>query len=48
MNEEVAIYTVMFFMSEIVRYRPDYLDKILNSKAAWLLESVVVISSFKF
>lgn len=48
MNEEIAIYAVMFFMSEIVRYRPDYLDKILSSKASWLLESFVETCPLKF
>lgn len=47
-NEEIAIYAVMFFMSEIVRYRPDYLDKILSSKASWLLESFVETCPLKF
>jgi hypothetical protein len=48
MNEEISIYLVMFFMSEIVRYRPDYLDEILDSKAAWLLESFVESTPLKF
>lgn len=47
-NEELAIYIVMFFMSEIVRYRPDFLDKIFESRAAWLLESFVETSPLKF
>ncbi|HSW97681.1 MAG TPA: YaaC family protein [Candidatus Saccharimonadales bacterium] len=48
MNEEIAIYELMFFMSDVVRYRPDYLDKILDSKAAWLLESFVETCPLKF
>lgn len=47
-NEELAIYIVMFFMSEIVRYRPDFLDEIFDSRAAWLLESFVETSPLKF
>jgi len=48
MNEEISIYCAMFFMSELVRYRPDYLDNIFDSKAAWLLESFVESCPLKF
>jgi hypothetical protein len=41
MNECMAIYLVMFFLGSLVRYRPDYLDALLGSKAAWILESFV-------
>lgn len=48
MSEEIAIYTTMFFMSELVRYRPDYLDKILENKAAELMENFVESCPLKF
>lgn len=48
MNEELAIYITMFFMSEVVRYRPDFLDEIFESRAAWLLESFVETCPLKF
>lgn len=48
MNEEIAIYGVMFFMSEIVRYRPDFLDSMFDSKDNWLLESFVETCPLKF
>lgn len=41
MNEELALYLTMFYMSELVRYRPDYLYSTLDSKVGWLLQSFV-------
>jgi hypothetical protein len=48
MNEEVAIYLLMFFLSELVRYQPEYLDSILESKEAWLLRSFIESCPLKF
>ena len=31
----------MFFMGSLVRYRPDLLEELLGTSAAWLLESFV-------
>ena len=42
MNEAVAIHLCMFFLGSLVRYRPDLLDELLGSPAAWLLESFVI------
>jgi len=39
MNELVASYAVMYFLSSLVRYHPDYLDAIGESTDAWLIES---------
>lgn len=39
MNELLASYAVMFFLSSVVRYHPDYMDKIGESTEAWLIES---------
>lgn len=41
MNEEVAIYIVMFFVSELLRYHPDYMEKILQTKEGWVLETFI-------
>ena len=38
MNEIIAIYLVMFFLGSLVRYRPDYLERIFASKDAWIIE----------
>jgi hypothetical protein len=39
MNEAMAIYTIMYFLSSLVRYHPDYLDQISESTESWLIES---------
>ncbi|MEK7994195.1 MAG: YaaC family protein [Planctomycetota bacterium] len=39
MNELVAAYAVMYFLSSLVRYHPAYLDKIGETPDAWLIES---------
>lgn len=48
MNEDLAIYIVMFFMSDLVRYRPDVLYGLLESKSRWLLESFVISAPNSF
>jgi len=35
----MAICLIMFFISEMVRYRPNYLDKIHEEKVYWLINS---------
>jgi len=40
-TEALAIYAVMFYLSSLVRYRPDYLEALLNTKPAWLIENFV-------
>ena len=39
MDEVAASYAVMFFLSSLVRYHPDYMDRIGESSDAWLIES---------
>ena len=39
MNELVASYGVMYFLSSAVRYHPDYIERIGESTDAWLIES---------
>lgn len=41
MNEALSIYAVMFYLSSLVRYRPNYLESLLNHKPAWLIENFV-------
>jgi len=38
MNQTIAIYTTMYYLGSLVRYRPDYLEYLLNSKNAWIIE----------
>lgn len=40
-TEALAIYAIMFYLSSLVRYRPDYLEALLNTKPAWLIENFV-------
>ena len=40
-NEALSIYAVMFYLSSLVRYRPDYLEALLSLKPAWLIENFV-------
>lgn len=47
-NEFLAIYVIMFFLSSLVRYNPDYLEDIFESKDAWLIESFVKSCPLKF
>lgn len=39
MNEFIAAYAIMYFLSSLVRYHPDYMDAIGESSDAWLIES---------
>jgi YaaC-like protein len=39
MNEALAIYVAMFCLSSLVRYRPSYLEALLNHTPAWLIEN---------
>ncbi|NTW27593.1 MAG: hypothetical protein HGA36_04670 [Candidatus Moranbacteria bacterium] len=41
MNEFLSIYAVMFYLSSLVRYQPYYLDKILDKKESWLINSFI-------
>lgn len=47
-NEFIAIYIIMFFLSSLVRYYPAYLEEIFESKDAWLIESFVKACPLKF
>lgn len=48
MNEEIAIYATMFFVSELLRYRTEYLEDILQTNAGWILKSFVEGCPLKF
>lgn len=40
-NEILAIYVTMYFLGSLVRYYPFYLEEILQSKEAWLIERFI-------
>lgn len=40
-NELLAIYAIMFYLSSLVRYRPYYLEELLEQESAWIIESFV-------
>lgn len=40
-NEILAIYSIMFFLGDLVRYKPKYIESLLASKEAWILERFV-------
>jgi hypothetical protein len=48
MNEPVAIYSVMYYLSSLVRYRPDYLERISASPFSWVIESFVASTPTSF
>ena len=37
-KEPVAIYALMYFLSSLVRYNPDFLESLLASRDSWILE----------
>ncbi len=41
-NELLAIYSIMFYLGSLVRYNPGYIEKLLNSKDAWIIERFVI------
>jgi hypothetical protein len=38
-DEVISIYTIMFYLGSLVRYKPDYLEKLLGKKESWLISS---------
>lgn len=38
MDEFVAGYLIVFYLGSLVRYHPDYLERILRSKEAWMIQ----------
>lgn len=41
MDETIAIYLIMFYISNLVRYNPAYLEELLSKKEAWVIESFI-------
>lgn len=41
MDETIAIYLIMFYLSSLVRYNPQYLENLLSKKEAWVIDSFV-------
>jgi hypothetical protein len=48
MNEMLAIYVVMFSLGSLVRYRPDFLEGLLSTKDAWILERFIKTAPLTF
>lgn len=48
MDEAIAIYIVMFYLSNLVRYKPQYLESLLSKKEAWLIDSFIKSCSITF
>lgn len=48
MDEAISIYLVMFYLSNLVRYNPQYLEKIFSKKEAWLIDSFIRSCSITF
>jgi hypothetical protein len=48
MNELMSIYLIMFYMSSLVRYKPAFIENLLNTKEAWLIDSFVKSCSVTF
>jgi YaaC-like Protein len=38
MDEFIAGYLILFYLGSLVRYHPDYLERILRSKEAWIIQ----------
>ena len=47
-DELIAIYIIMFYISELIRYKPAYLENLLNKKESWLIESFVKLCPVTF
>ncbi len=41
MNELLAIYSITFYLGNLTRYKPEYLEYLLNTEALWLIESFI-------
>lgn len=40
-DETMAIYLIMFYLSNLVRYNPRYLEELLSKKESWLIDSFI-------
>ena len=38
-NDILASYVIMYYLGSLVRYHPEYLESLLNSKHAWMIEN---------
>ncbi len=48
MNETIAIYLIMFYLSNLVRYNPAYLEELLTKKESWIIDSFIKSCSLTF
>jgi hypothetical protein len=47
-NQPISIYALMFYIGSLVRYHPEYLEQLLQSKNAWIIERFVRGSATTF
>lgn len=47
-NQTLSIYATMFYLGSLVRYRPDYLESLLDSKEAWIIERFTKSASLTY
>lgn len=40
-DETIAIYLIMYYLSNLVRYKPEFLEGLLSRKESWLIDSFV-------
>jgi hypothetical protein len=48
MNEPLATYLIMYYLGSLVRYKPDFLEALINKKENWLIESFVKTAPLTF
>ena len=48
MNDEIAIYSITYYLSTLVRYRPDLVENFLEGKYKWLFDSFILSCPDKF
>ena len=41
MIEPISIYSIMYYMGSLVRYHPNYIEKLLESRDGWIIERFV-------
>jgi len=47
-NEVLAIYVVVFYLGNLVRYNPQYLEDLLGSSDLWIIERFIKSSTITF
>jgi len=47
-NDTLACYVIMYYLGSLVRYKPYFLESLLNSEHAWIIERFTKASSMLF